>query len=133
MSARNASRVPFLDLAMIEAAQAVPAKYKLFGDQQIEKWVIRKACEDLLPEAIVWRIKEQFDEGSGTVDALSEPFDAEDMASARDWRRSHREAKLRSDEEAYFHRLFKEAFPRNAADSTVARRADRPVDAWAVA
>jgi asparagine synthase (glutamine-hydrolysing) len=35
-----------------------------------EKWILRKACEDLLPAEIVWRRKVQFDEGSGTVDAL---------------------------------------------------------------
>ena len=38
--------------------------------QRMEKWILRKACEDLLPPEIVWRTKEQFDEGSGTVDLL---------------------------------------------------------------
>nr|WP_269431039.1 asparagine synthase-related protein [Crocosphaera watsonii] len=34
--------------------------------------MLRKAFEDILPEEIVWRKKEQFDEGSGTVDLLTE-------------------------------------------------------------
>src|SRR5690606_26856452 len=37
-----------------------------------EKWILRKACEDLLPSDLVWRKKAQFDEGSGTVEALGE-------------------------------------------------------------
>ena len=42
------------------------------GSATIEKWVLRKACEDLLPPELIWRKKAQFDEGSGTVAALDE-------------------------------------------------------------
>ncbi len=65
-------RVPFLDLKMIELGQKVPAHLKLKGDPLVEKWILRKAFEDMLPDEIVWRKKEQFDEGSGTVDLLTE-------------------------------------------------------------
>ncbi|MFQ5382843.1 MAG: asparagine synthase B, partial [Dehalococcoidia bacterium] len=68
-------RVPFLDLTMVEAGQALAPELKLRAarpQQRIEKWILRKACEDLLPGEIVWRDKEQFDEGSGTVDALAQ-------------------------------------------------------------
>jgi asparagine synthase (glutamine-hydrolysing) len=37
-----------------------------------EKWILRKACEDLLPAELVWRRKAQFDEGTGTVGALEQ-------------------------------------------------------------
>ena len=66
-------RVPFLDVEMIELAQTIPPELKLKkdnGPRAVEKWVLRKACEDLLPAEIVWRDKEQFDEGSGTIDLL---------------------------------------------------------------
>ena len=43
---------------------------------QVEKWILRKACEDLLPKEIVWRYKEQFDEGSGTVDVVTKCLDS---------------------------------------------------------
>ena len=72
-------RVPFLDLEMIEVAQAVPPSLKLRrgpDGQQVEKWILRKACEGLLPAEILWRPKEQFDEGSGTVDVLSRALEA---------------------------------------------------------
>jgi asparagine synthase (glutamine-hydrolysing) len=42
------------------------------GRTTIEKWILRKAVEDLLPEDLVWRKKAQFDEGTGTVDVLQD-------------------------------------------------------------
>ena len=61
---------------LIDFAQSIPAslKMKVTNDSEhetIEKWILRKACEDLLPADVVWRRKAQFDEGSGTVDALN--------------------------------------------------------------
>lgn len=68
------ARTPFLDRDLIDFAQSIPASLKLRADAQsgttIEKWILRKACEDLLPGELVWRKKAQFDEGSGTVEAL---------------------------------------------------------------
>jgi asparagine synthase (glutamine-hydrolysing) len=71
------ARTPFLDRDLIDFAQSIPAtlKMKLEADEggrpvTVEKWILRKACEDLLPADLVWRKKAQFDEGSGTVHAL---------------------------------------------------------------
>ena len=76
------ARVPFLDVKMIEEAQKVPARLQLRDG--IEKWVLRKACEDLLPSAILWRKKEQFDEGSGVGTRRGElPTDREQQTVHR--------------------------------------------------
>jgi asparagine synthase (glutamine-hydrolysing) len=67
------ARVPFLDPEVVEVAMSIPAELKLRRDgsgRPVEKWILRKAFEDLLPPEIVWRTKSQFDEGSGTVDRL---------------------------------------------------------------
>jgi asparagine synthase (glutamine-hydrolysing) len=69
------ARTPFLDRDLIDFAQSIPASLKMkigneAGHGTTEKWILRKACEDLLPADVVWRKKAQFDEGSGTVDAL---------------------------------------------------------------
>jgi asparagine synthase (glutamine-hydrolysing) len=73
------ARTPFLDRDLIDFAQSIPAGLKLRRTDPdgaestgptTEKWILRKACEDLLPPDLVWRKKAQFDEGSGTVDAL---------------------------------------------------------------
>jgi asparagine synthase (glutamine-hydrolysing) len=68
------ARVPFLDREMIDLAMTVPAALKQRPEQACdgEKWILRKACEDLLPAEIVWRGKLQFDEGSGFSDYLAD-------------------------------------------------------------
>ena len=84
-------RVPFLDLSMIDLAFRVPAELKLYpapGPKATEKWILRKACEDLLPAEILWRRKAQFDEGSGIAERMGAILrgciaDAEPAAPAR--------------------------------------------------
>lgn len=70
------ARTPFLDRDLIDFAQSIPASLKMRLDaktnETTEKWILRKACEDLLPAALIWRKKAQFDEGSGTVDAVGQ-------------------------------------------------------------
>jgi len=125
-------RVPFLDVNMIELAQTIPPELKLYGNgglQLVEKWMLRRACEDLLPAEIVWRDKEQFDEGSGTVDLLAEIIDRwMPAAEAREYLRRHPAVRLRSQEECLYHKLLCEAY----ADpipviKNVARWTDRAV------
>jgi asparagine synthase (glutamine-hydrolysing) len=79
MSESLEARTPFLDRELIDFAQSIPADLKMRRTDPAapdatgattEKWILRKACEDLLPPDLVWRKKAQFDEGSGTVDAL---------------------------------------------------------------
>jgi len=124
-------RVPFLDTELIELAQTVPARLKLCRDERgrlREKWILRKAFEDLLPPEIVWRVKAQFDEGSGTVDLLSRGLDRFLPAEgAKDYAADHPAAGLRSAEECAYHKLLREAYADSEAIlSNVARWADRP-------
>ncbi|PWW01434.1 asparagine synthase (glutamine-hydrolysing) [Hoeflea marina] len=74
------ARTPFLDRELVAFAQSIPATLKLRRTDAdnpdrtgptTEKWILRKACDDLLPHDLVWRRKAQFDEGSGSVDALA--------------------------------------------------------------
>ncbi|MFT4563578.1 MAG: asparagine synthase (glutamine-hydrolyzing) [Gammaproteobacteria bacterium] len=64
------ARVPFLDRAMLDIAFRIAIELKLPADSRIEKWVLRKAFEHLLPDDIVWRKKSQFDQGTGVADLL---------------------------------------------------------------
>lgn len=71
------ARTPFLDRDLIDFAQSIPASLKIritdeATQETTEKWILRKACEDLLPADLVWRKKAQFDEGSGTASALDQ-------------------------------------------------------------
>jgi len=64
------ARVPFLDRTMLDTAFRIPVALKLPAENRIEKWILRKAFEHLLPDDVVWREKSQFDQGSGVADLL---------------------------------------------------------------
>lgn len=66
------ARVPFLDRSVIALAMEIDPLLKLPPNIRgaNEKWILRKAFEDLLPPDIVWRDKAQFDQGSGVADLL---------------------------------------------------------------
>jgi asparagine synthase (glutamine-hydrolysing) len=122
-------RVPFLDRRMIELGLRIPVSLKLPGARREEKWILRKAFEDLLPREIVWRAKEQFDEGSGTAGMLPQLLAGiMGEGEARAYRRRHPAAQLRSAEECYYHRVLCEVFDRPAPIlANVARWAQRPL------
>jgi asparagine synthase (glutamine-hydrolysing) len=51
-------RSPFLDHRLAEFAARVPAKYKYRRGE--EKWLLKRACDDLLPDAVASRSKQGF-------------------------------------------------------------------------
>lgn len=112
-------RVPFLDTEVIAVAQAVPPQFKLrteVNGERVEKWVLRMAFGDLLPHEILWRPKEQFDEGSGTVNLL--PALVDRTAGSMDvdaYVEHHAGDRLRSREECLYHRLLAGQFERPRA------------------
>ena len=108
-------RVPFLDTDFIALALTVPAELKLMAmpnGQVADKWVLRKASEDLLPADIVWRSKEQFDEGSGTVDLLAEALGPLLEEIDLDAYRAATNEPVRSAEEALYHRILCDGYRR---------------------
>ena len=66
------ARVPFLDAAFVDHAMQIPARQRMVGARKIEKEILRRAFEGWLPDAILWRQKEQFSDGVGYgwIDAL---------------------------------------------------------------
>ncbi|MDD3657587.1 MAG: asparagine synthase B [Lascolabacillus sp.] len=70
-------RVPFLDKEFLDIAMRINPKDKMAGNGKIEKYILRKAFEDYLPEEIAWRQKEQFSDGVGYswIDSLSQLAD----------------------------------------------------------
>jgi asparagine synthase (glutamine-hydrolysing) len=121
-------RVPFLDLDMIEFAQTIEADLKLHGTPPVEKWILRGAFETLLPREIVWRDKQQFDEGSGVAALMARR--AESFISDSEFEtymNSFPEVYLRSKEEAYYFKLFNQVYPKpDHIMKNVGRWATRP-------
>jgi asparagine synthase (glutamine-hydrolysing) len=59
-------RVPFLDKIFVKKYMSVHPKYKLYNG--IEKYILRRSFEDLLPKEIIWRTKEAFSDGISKLD-----------------------------------------------------------------
>jgi asparagine synthase (glutamine-hydrolysing) len=58
MAASIESRVPFLDHPLVEFAARIPDRLKIHGGTQ--KYILKKAVEDLLPRSITYRKKMGF-------------------------------------------------------------------------
>lgn len=101
---------------MIAVAETIPPALKIKADEsgrRIEKWILRKALQDLLPPDVLWRDKEQFDEGSGLVDHLPQVVErAGSGVDAQAYRGRFANDRLRSKEECLYHLLLRERFER---------------------
>ena len=115
-------RVPFLDKEFMDVAMRLNPKDKMITPERMEKWVLRKAFEDMLPESVAWRQKEQFSDGVGYswIDTLKEMVEAkvsdEQMANAK-YRFPIQTPT--SKEEFYYRSIFEEHFPSDAAALSV--------------
>ncbi len=100
------ARVPFLDREMLALAFRVPAALKLPRDNGTEKWILRKAFEDLLPTDIVWRDKVQFDQGSGMAAMLETDVATKASMSTS----TELPGRARSEEEAFYRNVLIDQF-----------------------
>lgn len=115
-------RVPFLDKEFMDIAMTINPKDKMITPERMEKWVLRKAFEDILPESIAWRQKEQFSDGVGyswidTLKQVAEDEVTDEMMT---------NAKFRfpintpmSKEEYRYRTIFESHFPSDSAASCV--------------
>jgi asparagine synthase (glutamine-hydrolysing) len=83
---------------------------------------LRKACEDLLPESIAWRQKEQFSDGVGyswidSLKALTASVVTDQMMANADKRFPVNPP--RNKEEYYYRSIFEEHFPSATAAACV--------------
>ncbi len=115
-------RVPFLDKEFIDVAMSINPEDKMIRNGKIEKWVLRKAFEDMLPEAVAWRQKEQFSDGVGYswIDTLKDKVENE----VTDEQLANAHFKFpfqppKNKEEFYYRSIFTEHFPSLAAAQTV--------------
>lgn len=115
-------RVPFLDKEFMDVAMQINPDDKMIKNGRIEKWVVRKAFEDYLPESVVWRQKEQFSDGVGYgwIDSLKEVTSKlvsdQQMENAK-YRFPINTPKTK--EEYYYRSIFSEHFPSDSAAQCV--------------
>lgn len=115
-------RVPFLDKEFMDVAMRINPKDKMINSERMEKWVVRKAFEALLPASVAWRQKEQFSDGVGYswIDTLKEVVAKE----VTDEQLANAKYKFplqtpTSKEEFYYRSIFAEHFPSDTAALSV--------------
>ena len=111
-------RVPFLDKEFMDVAMSINPKDKMINGERMEKWVVRKAFEDMLPESVAWRQKEQFSDGVGYswIDTLKALVEQE--ISDEQMENAHFRFPIQtplSKEEFYYRSIFESHFPSEAA------------------
>ena len=115
-------RVPFLDKEFIDIAMGINPEDKMIKNGRIEKWVLREAFKDYLPESVLWRQKEQFSDGVGYswIDSLKELVSEE--VSDFDLKNASKIFPVnppQNKEEFYYRIIFKDHFPSDAAAKSV--------------
>ncbi|OIQ28182.1 MAG: asparagine synthase B [Bacteroidetes bacterium MedPE-SWsnd-G2] len=115
-------RVPFLDKEFMDTAMQLNPSDKLINGERMEKWVLRKAFEDMLPKEVVWRQKEQFSDGVGYgwIDTLKETVDTK--VSDKQMQNAKYKFPIQTPinkEEYYYRTLFDAHFKSDAAALTV--------------
>jgi len=115
-------RVPFLDKEFMDVAMRLNPQDKMINGERMEKWVLRKAFADMLPESVAWRQKEQFSDGVGYswIDTLKE------MVNEQVTDEQMKNAQYRfpiqtptSKEEFHYRSIFEAHFPSDAAALSV--------------
>ncbi len=106
------ARLPFLDPMVVEYAINLPASdmIKHDGERLVEKWILRKSCEHLLPPEITWRMKLAFDHGSGILrilDRLNEQISDAELDEAQ---RAYPHAAIANKAILFLYRLFRSRF-----------------------
>ena len=115
-------RVPFLDKTFMDIAMNINPLDKMINGERMEKWILRKAFEDLLPKSVAWRQKEQFSDGVGYswIDTLKKLVEKE--VTDKQLANAHLKFPIKpptSKEEFYYRSIFTEHFPSDAAAKSV--------------
>lgn len=115
-------RVPFLDKEMIRLGLSLPPELKFHTGGGTEKTLLRRAFAGILPDRVLQRPKQKFSHGTGSRDLLARFANArisdKDLADAQI---QHPQANLRSKEELFYYRIFREQFGERIPSQTVGR------------
>ena len=104
-------KLPMLDESLLDFVLKIHPKKKVRKDKNTGKYILRKVASKYLPETIAWRGKDKFWEGSGIEDTLEKKI--ETIITDREFRKTRNlpgNLKLRSKEEVYYYKIFKNCY-----------------------
>ncbi len=118
-------RTPFLDDSVVALALQTPVSWKIHQDADgefTEKYILREAFQDILPDTIYERVKLRFAAGAGT-DGMVDEIAAAQLDASEFERHSRSETgyELNSLKELWYYRIFRECFPGQAYERLVGR------------
>jgi asparagine synthase (glutamine-hydrolysing) len=124
------ARVPFADKTFLEFVMSLPPWMKRFGegaDYAVEKHLLRRAFEGLLPEDVMWRRKEAFSDGVSGHDRtwvqiiqeyVAKRVSDVEVSVANELRKFKHNAPY--DKESYYYRMvFERHFPGGGRAETI--------------
>jgi asparagine synthase (glutamine-hydrolysing) len=113
-------KTPFLDPRVVAFSEKIPMKWKIYGENQVEKFILREAFRDMLPEKIANREKLRFAMGVGTDDVMdqliSQRIDPEEI---KERPKAAYGLPFASFKELYYYDEFLRAFPPSYEKQTV--------------
>ena len=127
------ARTGFLDREVLDYALQIPAEMKLrsrANGAPVEKWILRRAMDGLLPDEVLDREKAKFWEGSGVGEMLADR--AESVISDAEFAAERALAdgiRLRTKEELFYYRIFRDQFGGAVDPGLVGRTKGAPVTA----
>ena len=104
-------RMPMMQGGIVDLGLKLGRKNLIGGSPNEQKLVLRKAFEKLLPKEIVWRRKQKFSEGAGSVDMLQKY--AEETISDKEFEKERKtlaRGRIRTKEELMYFRRFQKFF-----------------------
>ena len=121
------AHVGFLDPDVVDYALRIPSEMKLH--EGVEKWILRRAMDGMLPESILDRTKSKFWEGAGVGEQMSQYASEQinDSEFARERVLPNGDV-LNTKEELMNYRIFKEHFGEFEDLSWMGRTKGAPVD-----
>ncbi len=116
------SRTPFLDSKVMDFCMKIPLQYKVHGEEQTGKWILRQAFEGCLPEHIIYQTKRFFAQGSGVAYIMRAQAEKEISESElEEFNKTPGNPWLSSVEELYYYQIFKNTLNKPAYDRLVGR------------
>jgi len=113
-------RMPLMSNRIVEYGLSLGRRHLLGSRPERNKLVLRKAFQELLPKEVVWRRKQRFSDGAGSINSLVKVAErAIPDAEFERERKSLPGERIRTKEELMYYRVFRKFFPTKSASDAV--------------